>query len=173
MPVILRIRIIGFPVFTFAFLEEHVFAQTDETDADTINDDDSEPIEGAIVRVSYTARDLALNGSSVPNSLTVVKTATTDATGKYTIEVEAVDNEISYSIKVDDIVLTYTRSVDQLDANGLPVQDGSGNTLRETETTTRVFRDQSGTADVSAKIGQTKFIEPIELTRGEEVGKLD
>lgn len=63
-----------------------------------------EPAANVKVRVTYTNADIAYTAVPAKDVYTIVKTATTDANGNFSIVVDAKDGDVEYTVSVDDYV---------------------------------------------------------------------
>jgi hypothetical protein len=60
--------------------------------------------EGIKVKVTYTNADIAYTTVDAKNTYTIVKTATTNAAGFFSVEVDTKDANVSYKVSIDDYV---------------------------------------------------------------------
>jgi hypothetical protein len=60
--------------------------------------------EGIKVKVTYTNADIAYTTVDAKNTYTIVKTATTNAAGFFSIEVDTKDANVDYTVSIDDYV---------------------------------------------------------------------
>lgn len=112
-----------------------VLADTDQTDGLSI----SEPVQGAIVRVSWDSEDLSVVSSNGDNR-TETAVGVTDANGNYSITVPTIEGGVSFDIDFDEIERDIT------------FNDGSASTTKKV-----VFNSSSDV--VSVKTGETVVID--------------
>jgi len=79
-----------------------------------------EVASGAIVTISYDTKDLAYRPDSNAISYNKIITTTTDATGKFSVTLDANTNGVNYTVEVAQFFTKYTR-YDGVDSQGNPI----------------------------------------------------